>query len=276
MAKNGVRATDIKKALSQYHSDSYKSTIFFEVKTGPTYFNSDLLIMDGLAIKKSWKNPKLTGYEIKVSRSDFLRDEKWRGYLDYCHKFYFVCPKGLISRDEIEALDENVGLMYYHKDYNNCRLHTMKAPVYRNIGFPPKELLYYILLSKVDRDKDPFYDSQADYFRELVERKENNKSLGFAVRGKIGDVIVEQEKENNELQRKLERYEGKEEILSNVVSYLSKKGILSRWDNNLRDDWEDKLDEVLGSNLASHEKRKIKDAINSVERLKNIISQEAK
>lgn len=269
--KNGVRATDIKKALSQYHSDSYKSTIFFEVKTGPTYFNSDLLIMDGLAIKKSWKNPKLTGYEIKVSRSDFLRDEKWRGYLDYCHKFYFVCPKGLISRDEIEALDENVGLMYYHKDYNNCRLHTMKAPVYRNIGFPPKELLYYILLSKVDRDKDPFYDSQADYFRELVERKENNKSLGFAVRGKIGDVIVDQEKENNELQKKLERYEGKEEILSQVISYLTQKGVLTGWDNNLRDDWKEKLDDVLGSNLASHEKYKIKNAIDSVEKLKKIL-----
>lgn len=50
-------------------------------------------------------NPKLTIYEVKVSRADFLSDirsDKWRKYLPFCHRFYFVFPVSLpINREEI-------------------------------------------------------------------------------------------------------------------------------------------------------------------------------
>jgi hypothetical protein len=268
-----VRATDIKKALAQYHSNPQKYTIFFEVKNGPTWTarRGDLLILDALAIKKSWAKPCFTGYEIKVSRSDFLQDDKWTGYLDYCHKFYFVCPKGMIPRDEIEALDENVGLMYYSLDYQNCGLHTMKAPVLRNTEVP-FEMLYYIIMSKLEPDRYPFFSGKKKYFKKWLENKQDNKNLGLTINGKIGETIVEQENTNEELKRKLERFEGKEEIIDDVFHYLDLKGLLRGWGTKeLEDDWKEKLDEMLGSSLAGHEKYKVEAVIDAAEKLKKII-----
>lgn len=46
-------------------------------------------------------NRETRGYEIKVSRADFLADKKWREYLKYCSKFYFVAPQGIIRPDEL-------------------------------------------------------------------------------------------------------------------------------------------------------------------------------
>lgn len=271
MAK--VRAWDIKKALAQYHSDPQKWTIFFEVKNGRTWGarRGELLIMDGLAIKKSWTRPQFVGYEIKTSRSDFLQDEKWRGYLDYCHKFYFVCPKGLISRDEIESMNENIGLMYYHKDYANCKLYTMKAPAIRDIEISAP-MMYYIIMSKLEPDKYPFFSEKKKYFEKWLESKQKNKSLGLTINGKIGETIVEQEKTNDELERKLERFEGKEELINDVFHYLDLKGLLTSWGGKeLEDDWKEKLDKMLGSSLAEHEKYKVEAVIDAAEKLKKII-----
>lgn len=48
-------------------------------------------------------------FEIKTSRNDFLRDDKWEKYLDYCEYFAFVCPKDVIKESE---LPEKIGLVY--------------------------------------------------------------------------------------------------------------------------------------------------------------------
>ena len=271
-----IRASDIKRALAQYHSDPQEWNIFFEVKNGPTWNarRGKLLIMDGLAIKKSWANPRFVGYEIKTSRSDFLNDEKWRGYLEYCHQLYFVCPKKLISRKEIEAMDENVGLMYYNPEYENCGLHTMKAPVIRNIEIDTN-MLYYIIMSKLEPDKYPFFSSKKEYFKKWLHEKQSNKNFGLEVQGKIGDVIYEQERTNKELKKKLERFENKEKIIKDVFHYLDIKGLLSGWGTKkLKDDWKEKLNEILGSSFDSHEKYKIEEAIESVEKLKPLINYE--
>lgn len=271
MAK--VRAHNIKKALAQYHSDPSKWTIFFEVKNGPTWTarKGELLRMDGLAIKKSWTRPQFVGYEIKCSRADFLNDNKWPGYLEYCHKFYFVCPKGMISRDEIESINKNVGLMYYHEDYANCKLHTMKAPAIRDIEISAP-MMYYIIMSQLEPDRYPFFSDRKKYFEKWLEGKQDNKHLGLTINGKIGETILEQEKTNDELKRKLERFEGKEKIINDVFHYLDLKGILSGWGGKeLKDDWKERLDEMLGSNLAEHEKYKIEAVIEAAEKLKKII-----
>ena len=48
-----------------------------------------------------------TGFEIKVSRSDFLRDlkkDRKRGrYLELCQYFYYVVPSGLVTASEVPA-----------------------------------------------------------------------------------------------------------------------------------------------------------------------------
>lgn len=97
--KKKVTSTDIKLALKDMHSGR-ASYFITECKTCSTYFPDPqgLLIFDGLAITKSYTKPNIIGYEIKVSRSDFLQDNKWHLYLQYCNEFFFVVPKGLVKR----------------------------------------------------------------------------------------------------------------------------------------------------------------------------------
>lgn len=66
-------AEDIKHALARRHKEDM---FFTEVKDGPTGYQYSRI--DALAIKISWSKYQLTGYEVKVSRSDFLRDSKWQ------------------------------------------------------------------------------------------------------------------------------------------------------------------------------------------------------
>lgn len=46
-------------------------------------------------------NRETIGYEIKVTRADFLGDKKWQEYLKYCRKFYFIAPTGIIKPSEL-------------------------------------------------------------------------------------------------------------------------------------------------------------------------------
>lgn len=67
-------------------------------------------------------NRETKGYEIKISRADFLADKKWQEYLKYCTFFYFIAPEGIIKKEE---LPENVGLIeifaseYSPEDWSN-------------------------------------------------------------------------------------------------------------------------------------------------------------
>ena len=62
----------------------------------------DAVIID---VSKRW----IRGFEIKVSRSDFLRDEKWHEYAEFCSSLSIVCPEGLIRKEEVPA---PFGLLY--------------------------------------------------------------------------------------------------------------------------------------------------------------------
>lgn len=49
------------------------------------------------------------GFEIKVSRTDFLRDEKWQRCSEFCSSLSIVCPSGLIAKEEVP---DPFGLLY--------------------------------------------------------------------------------------------------------------------------------------------------------------------
>lgn len=51
-----------------------------------------------------YRNNVVHGYEVKVSRSDLLRDlksEKWRRYLTQVDRLFFAFPKDVASPDEV-------------------------------------------------------------------------------------------------------------------------------------------------------------------------------
>lgn len=127
---------------------------YSEVRSGPSEFylhpfckeirqaggHRGLLIMDAVAIKQSWARPCIIGYEIKVSRSDFLRDQKWQRYQKYCHEFWFVCPPGVVKLDELPG---DVGLMYYSPEHDT--LFTKRRAMYRKIDLRSPEVVSMLL-----------------------------------------------------------------------------------------------------------------------------------
>ncbi len=80
-----------------------------------------------------------TGFEVKVSRSDFLRDvksDKYRAYLPSCQHFYFVTPKDLVKPEEIP---DGIGLIWvyplYRKIQNYVRI-VKRTPFKRPDDLP--------------------------------------------------------------------------------------------------------------------------------------------
>ena len=80
--------------IKQYLKDGSYNDIFV-----PEFTWGDLRID---AIKIDMKHRWIRGYEIKVSKQDFDKDNKWSEYSEFCSSLCVVCPEGLIQRDEIE------------------------------------------------------------------------------------------------------------------------------------------------------------------------------
>lgn len=172
-APDHTRADLIKEALRKRHQGE---TFLTEVKTGPTMYAEagSLQKIDALAIKPSWANPRFTAYEVKVSRSDFLADDKWTNYLSYCHKFYWACSTGLIKPEEVS---DPCGLVWVNGDGGWS---VRKAALYRPIEIP-WEMLYYIIISKLRSDRHPFFSSTKEYFEAYVQDKHDKILLGDMV-----------------------------------------------------------------------------------------------
>ncbi len=231
-----VTSTEIKKALAEYHPKDYFLT---ECKTCSTYFPDPqgMLKFDGLAMARSYTSSCITGYEIKVSRSDFLGDNKWHLYLQYCNEFYFVVPVGLVAKDEIS---ENVGLIYYYPETG--KLLKKRRAVYRKIE-EPVGIYKYIIYSRLDRDRIPFYEDRAEYARDYLEDRNEKKKIGRNFGSKMA-------KDLRDCQEKLERLsdvEGQLEQLRKIKEILCKHQILDgRWPRHM-DDALKELDDALYS-----------------------------
>jgi len=157
-----VTAAQILEHLQKLHVGATPPWVFYsEVKSGPSWGqktpwgtrNEDLYIMDAVAIKKSWSRPCIEGYEIKVSRSDFLRDKKWQNYQAYCHKFSFVCPPGIVTLDDLKEHGD-VGLLYYSPEHDT--LFTKRRAMYRKIDMRSAEvagMLMYLVMYRAGEEK---------------------------------------------------------------------------------------------------------------------------
>lgn len=252
MAAIEVKACDIKAALAKKHKTEFFLT---ECKTGPTWTGPKLLQFDAIAVYRSWSRPKIVGYEVKVSRSDFLRDSKYPLYLPYCHEFYFVTPTGLIDRTE---LNNDIGLIYYNP--KTRLLATKKEAIYRNIEVSA-DMLMYIIMNRLDSDRMPFTSDKAEYWRMWLNGKIDNRELGYRVSCKAAKEIDRLE---NELRRySIEKY--KLEELEKILKVMNKHKIRT-WGDTAKD-----LDEALSREYPS-ELDSIRDqllaAIKEIEKLK--------
>lgn len=201
--------------------DKHNKDIFVtECKDGPTWYGPHFR-MDAWAMPKSWSKLRYIGYEIKVSRSDFLQDQKYIEYLNLCNELYFVSPNGLIKPDE---LTDGIGLIITSKNGN--KLYTKKKAKYREIE-PPLGLLNYIIMCRSKITKSNYQnnyqnneENKIEYWQKKLQEKSITKQIGFSISKKIRSEIKERceqaEFENIKLQNKIEQYKELLELLKEI------------------------------------------------------------
>ena len=177
-----------------------------ECKIGSTWFKSMCSRFDMWIMARSWQHPRFIGCEVKVSRQDFLNDNKWSNYLPYCTEFYFVASHGIIGINEVP---EQAGLIETTK---NCKrlIIKKKAPV-RDIEIP-QSLFVYILMCRTRVMADVGDNVKTNIWSDWLQEMESNKKLGYNVAyhirrlvdKQVGETIIENKKlrdENGRLQK---------------------------------------------------------------------------
>lgn len=198
-----MTADQIIRLLAEKHA---KDVFVSECKDGKSYGGH--IRMDAWAMDRSWAHPCMHGYEVKITRADFLGDNKWPGYLSLCNRFSFVAPKGVIQTSE---LSEGVGL-FEVASTGNC-LRTIRKPAWREIE-PPAELLKYILMCRAKICPTRFNrvddEDQALFWRQWMDRKKGLEEVGHLVskrlRRIISERITEVECENKRLAAENQSY----------------------------------------------------------------------
>ena len=165
-----------------------------------TSFESVLNKIDLVAVGLWRKHDKIIAFEIKVERSDFLKDlkefkKKHRFALRISDEFYYVCPWGLIDKKEVP---EDAGLMYVNK-VNMIKI--VKPALVRIIQSIPFQLFQGFARefgNSVDLTKIPIKylgkDMTQDEMVELVEKK-RDWDFERSVENKAKEMIQEKEKQ---------------------------------------------------------------------------------
>jgi hypothetical protein len=248
-----MRADDVYRALKRIYGGP-KVLFLKEVKTGPTWFSDGLMRFDALSIKKSWTKPCISGYEIKVSRADFMQDEKWPGYLEYCHRFYFACPSGLIKPEE---LDDRVGLVWINEK-GGARVR--KKALFRDVE-PPVSLFYHLVISHMNPSEHPFFSSAREECEAYLADKLERYELGRKVKTKMMTEVKEAKDIMKKAERKVMDHEDDLKLFKEVREVLHKHGL--GWSRSLAE----RLNKHLNQLRAGDEIDKIKklrDSINEI------------
>lgn len=176
-----------------------------ECKDGPTQSVRNHSKLDAWVMPRSWSHPHLTGYEIKVSRSDFLGDEKWRNYLGMCNYLYFATPPGLIDKNE---LPPEIGLL--ETSTAGARLFIKRKAQYRAIE-EPSSLFRYVLMcrSRVGSELTETTDRRA-FWKLWMEEQKIDTMFGHNVSRSIAKRLQEEITlvglENHRLKKQCEGY----------------------------------------------------------------------
>lgn len=178
----------ITRALQAKH-DNLGDIFAAQVKLG----SAGSKIMDAVAIKKTWSPVTIIAYEIKVSRQDFLSDQKHPVYMENCNLFYFVTLKDIVKEGEIP---EGAGHMIYSPDTGKLR--TVKKAPYRKTPVNPNVLLH-IMFWKADRYFG--YRTRAEMLADYQAKKEL-WAIGQEVAAKISNLEYQIKKFDNSYYKK--------------------------------------------------------------------------
>lgn len=85
----------------------------YQLSKGWAFFE-EFFFIDAVAVGTQGRNQEIIAFEIKTSRGDFLKDikvfmTKQSKALEISHKFYYICPWGLIEKHEVPDI---AGIQY--------------------------------------------------------------------------------------------------------------------------------------------------------------------
>ena len=228
-----ITEKNISNLLIQKYSDKF--VCIPQCKIGSSWTMDNCSIFDMWCMAKSWTKPRVIGFEIKINRNDFLNDQKWQKYLNYCTEFYFVSPPGVIDPAEVP---ESTGLMITSK--NLRMLYTKKKAPVRDVKIP-NSIFRYILMWRAiitnERAKDRTIDN-TQYWQNWVLEKDEKKKLGCVVSKKIKETIENKilsvESENKKLTAENENLKYiKEKLSSYGIDYIPSRYGADRIINNV-------------------------------------------
>lgn len=229
-----MTARTILDLLATRHS---KDLFIPECKDGPTQTASHLRL-DAWAMRRSWAHPTTYGYEIKVSRGDWLHDEKWTAYLPLCRQFYLACAPGVIDKAEVPP---GVGLLEASAKGN--RLWMRRRAVERDVPLD-EALVRYILMCRVEVQQ-PHAANSLGYWRDWMTRRREGKAVGMYVAQALRE---EWEKATAEVRAENSRLSNENASLENI------REIAERWGLPIDGSWKsgDAIRATLGLRVLEH------------------------
>jgi hypothetical protein len=197
-----VTADDLLQMLAVRHSDA----VFVpECKDGPTQTRAHLRL-DAWVLAKTWSPITTIGYEIKVDRGDWRRDDKLHNYMPLCHLLYILAPKGVVP---VEELPQGVGLL--EPVGASGRLQVKRKAARREIQLPA-ELMVYVLMcrTRITRENGDPADRnwRVEQLRDWVNGKEERRALSYAVSQKIREAFDRQQVEVDNERRRNDELDG--------------------------------------------------------------------
>jgi hypothetical protein len=238
--------------LAKKHS---KDLFVVECKDGSSWNRNTHRRLDAWVLKRTWSPMTSIGYEIKVSRQDFERDDKWCEYLPLCHKFYFVSPTKLILPVE---LPKGVGLIWVN---DNGKPRTMVHAARNNVDeHKLLNLVWYIIMWRTviasEYDATGMAISREELYRLNVKEAQQRNDLARFIRGHIRQTF-------DAMSVRVTKAEKIEIEAKELVAYLAKNGV--NWAPGESRLWQAKEDiaEVLGI----VDKNKVVNAFCTAERL---------
>lgn len=247
-----MRVGEISQLLALRHADDVFVT---ECKVGPSH-SGGVPRLDAWAMRCSWTRPCMFGYEIKVSRSDFLGDNKWHTYLPWCNQLFFVTPWALVQPAEVPG---NCGLLWATRSLS--RLVQKKKAAHRKIE-EPNDLYRYVLMRFLG---GPHRESELARWKRIVAKGQEAKEVGWAA-----SVLIAKRADCDiaAIQNENTRLTSENEKLQKAKAILESLGINSQgYVYDLRRRIEEQVAMIGGQQLANQLRDISKKCANAAEEL---------
>ncbi len=151
--------------------------------------------IDFWVLKPTWTRLHTIGYEVKISRNDFLKDTKWRDYLPSCNQFFFVAPPKLIDPKELPS---EAGLIEAFVNGQGLRIVKQSPDRKSDLG-SVLNVLRHILMWRAGNQYEDRNKKAQQWKASISNRKDIGYKVAEVVNERVKKRVGEVEEENSKL-----------------------------------------------------------------------------